>query len=84
MVLCGGGARNPVLVAMLRESMPEVRILGIDALGIPCEAKEALSFAMLAAACVDGTAGNLPQATGAEGPVVLGRLVPGNALCGNM
>ncbi|HVT81121.1 MAG TPA: anhydro-N-acetylmuramic acid kinase [Phycisphaerae bacterium] len=81
-ILCGGGADNPVLVRMLGEEFaglrsefvkqapPEIR--RIDAFGIPNKAKEAASFAILGAATLDGVAGNLPSVTGARRPVVLG------------
>ena len=48
----------------------------IESLGIPSQAKEAMSFALLAAACVDRVPANLPQVTGAARPAVLGRIVP--------
>jgi len=74
-ILCGGGALNPTLMAMLSACLPGVRIKTIQAMGIPAQAKEALSFAMLAAACVDGQPANLPQATGAARYAVLGQMV---------
>ena len=43
----------------------------MDELGIPCEAKEAVSFAVLAQACRDRVPSNLPQVTGASRPVCL-------------
>lgn len=74
-ILCGGGARNATLMAMLAARLPGVTIRPVDACGIPAQAKEAVSFAMLAAACLDGVPSNLPQATGATRPVVLGRVI---------
>jgi len=71
-ILTGGGARNHTLIRMLAEALPEARIRTIDELSIPAAAKEAVSFAMLAAACVDRVPGNLPQVTGAKHPVILG------------
>ena len=75
LILCGGGARNATLAQLLVRELPEFQVRTIDALGIPAEAKEALSFAMLAAACIDGVPGNLPQVTEASRPAVLGRIV---------
>jgi anhydro-N-acetylmuramic acid kinase len=44
----------------------------IDDFGIPNKAKEAASFALLAAATLDHVPGNLPAVTGAARPAVLG------------
>jgi len=73
-ILCGGGAANITLRAVLANELPEIPIRSIDEYGIPVQAKESLSFAMLAAACVDGVPANLPQVTGAERPAILGKL----------
>ena len=39
-------------------------------------AKEAVAFALLAYLHVNGEAGNVPRATGANGPRILGKLTP--------
>jgi anhydro-N-acetylmuramic acid kinase len=75
LILCGGGARNATLADLLASELPAFRVRTIDELGIPAEAKEGLSFAMLAAACVDRVPGNLAQVTDAARPAVLGRIV---------
>ncbi|HVS72407.1 MAG TPA: anhydro-N-acetylmuramic acid kinase [Phycisphaerae bacterium] len=81
-ILCGGGADNPTLVRMLGEEFsalgsaqvgtPPPKIRRIDEFGIPNKAKEAASFAILAAATLDGRPANLPSVTGASRPVILG------------
>jgi anhydro-N-acetylmuramic acid kinase len=73
-ILCGGGADNPVLVGMLQEELRGVRLRRIDALGIPNKAKEAASFAVLGAATLDGVPGNVMAVTGAARPVILGEI----------
>jgi len=78
-ILCGGGARNPTLVRMLREERPEWTFRPIEDFGIPAEGKEGVSFAMLAAAHLDGVPANLPRVTGASEPCVLGSLTPGRS-----
>jgi anhydro-N-acetylmuramic acid kinase len=75
-ILCGGGARNRTLVEMLHRELPEVRMLLSDDFGISADAKEAVSFAFLAWATIKGLANNVPTATGAEEPVVLGKIIP--------
>lgn len=57
---------------MIAAELPGCRLSVIDDHGIACEAKEAVSFAMLATARVDGLAGVLPQVTGADYPAALG------------
>ena len=73
-ILCGGGAENPVLVRMIGEELGPLRLRRIDEYGIPNKAKEAASFALLGAATLDGLAGNLPSVTGARRAVVLGEV----------
>ncbi len=75
-ILCGGGCRNKTLVNMLQEKLPEVRILTTDDYGINPDAKEALSFAILAYATIKGRPNNVPGATGAEKGLILGKIVP--------
>jgi len=78
-ILCGGGADNPVLVRMLTEEFAAVGspiVKRIDDFGIPNKAKEAASFALLAVATLDGVAGNVPSVTGAVRPTILGVIAP--------
>ena len=77
MILCGGGSHNATLVRMLQAKLAGVRIRSTDEFGISVDAKEAVSFAILAAATIQGIANNVPSATGADEPVVLGKIVPG-------
>jgi len=77
MILCGGGAHNATLVRMLQQRLEGVRIRSTDEFGISVDAKEAVSFAILAYATIQGVANNIPGATGASEPVVLGKIVPG-------
>jgi anhydro-N-acetylmuramic acid kinase len=78
MVITGGGALNDELVARIRRALPEVTVTADQAaLGIDPAAKEALAFATLAWAHVSGITGNVPEATGASGPRVLGSYTPG-------
>jgi anhydro-N-acetylmuramic acid kinase len=77
MILCGGGTRNATLVRMLQQRLAGVRIRTTDEFGIDVDAKEAVSFAILAYATIQGVPNNVPRATGASEPVVLGKIVPG-------
>jgi anhydro-N-acetylmuramic acid kinase len=79
LIVAGGGARNPLLMAQLGASLPEIEIVPASEFGIPAEAKEAFAFAVLAYEAYHGRANTLPSATGARHPVVMGKLVQGRA-----
>ncbi len=76
LILCGGGFHNRTLVEMLQAELPDVKMLSTDDFGISVDAKEAVSFAILAWATIKGMTNNVPTATGAEQPVILGKIVP--------
>jgi anhydro-N-acetylmuramic acid kinase len=76
MIVSGGGAKNPTLMAMLRDV---VTPLGIelhfsDEFGLPAEAKEAVAFALLAHETWHRRPSNVPSATGAKRTAVLGKI----------
>jgi N-acetylmuramic acid 6-phosphate etherase len=75
-IVSGGGAHNPVLMAMLRDGLAPAQVLRSDDLGLSSEAKEAIAFAVLAYETWFGRPGNLATATGARHPVVLGSITP--------
>ena len=77
-VLGGGGARNTFLVERLRQSLPALSFIPAGQLGVGEKAKEAFAFAVLAYQTWHGQPANLPSATGARHPVVLGTIVPGS------
>ncbi len=76
-ILCGGGARNRLLVQRLKADLQPSKVVVMDELGINADAKEAVSFALLARETVRGVPNNVPSATGAERAVVLGKIIPG-------
>jgi anhydro-N-acetylmuramic acid kinase len=76
-VLTGGGARNPTLVARIRALLDPLPVADSGTLGLGMDVKEALAFAVLAWAHVRRIPANVPEATGAKGPRVLGSLTPG-------
>ncbi|MBF0109779.1 MAG: anhydro-N-acetylmuramic acid kinase [Magnetococcales bacterium] len=78
MVLCGGGADNPVIVAALKERMAPAEVVSSSSLGVDTAFLEAEAFAWFAVRTLIGHASNLPEATGADGPAILGSIhVPG-------
>jgi anhydro-N-acetylmuramic acid kinase len=74
LIVAGGGARNPLIMAQLAASVPGIEIIPSSRFGVPTDAKEAFAFAVLAYEAFHGRANNLPSATGARHPVVLGKL----------
>lgn len=78
-VLSGGGARNGALVAAIARAVAPRRVLRFDDLFFDGEAKEAVAFALLGHLYLRGRPGNVPEATGARGPRVLGSYTPGGS-----
>jgi anhydro-N-acetylmuramic acid kinase len=76
MILSGGGAKNQTLVAMLADALApmSIRLRISDDLGLPSEAKEAVAFAVLAFETWNRKPSNVPSATGARRPAVLGKI----------
>lgn len=74
--VCGGGARNPTLMGALRRAVGNRPVDTTEALGVPADQVEALAFAWLAQCHLEGVAGNVPAATGARGPRILGAHYP--------
>ncbi|KAA3597317.1 MAG: anhydro-N-acetylmuramic acid kinase [Candidatus Scalindua sp. AMX11] len=77
-VLGGGGVHNRTLMKFLGDYLPCMRIRQTDDFGIPADAKEAMSFALLANETVYGTPANIPSSTGAKEKVVLGKIILGS------
>lgn len=75
-VVCGGGALNPMLTGALQRHLGCTPLIPSDAAGMPAMQVEAAAFAWLAAQCWRGLPGNVPAATGARGPRVLGAIYP--------
>jgi anhydro-N-acetylmuramic acid kinase len=73
-IISGGGARNPLVVAQLCAALPGIEIVPSEALGVPGDAKEAFAFALLANETAHGRPANLPSATGARAPAILGKI----------
>jgi anhydro-N-acetylmuramic acid kinase len=76
-VVTGGGARNPTLVARISALLDPLPVRDGSVLGVDPDAKEAVAFALLAWAHLRGIPANVPEATGAAGPRVLGSFTPG-------
>jgi len=75
-VVSGGGAKNRTLIAMLRAEVEPLRLTlrSSDEFGVPSDAKEAVAFALLAYETWHQRPSNIPAATGARRPVILGKI----------
>ena len=73
----GGGVKNVTLMMAIRRRLEGVRVDRLDELGVSSATKEALAFGFLAHLTLCGEPGNVPRATGARHPVVLGSITPG-------
>jgi anhydro-N-acetylmuramic acid kinase len=74
LIVSGGGARNPLILSQLAALLPNLEIVPSSHFGIPEDAKEAFAFALLAYETFHQRASNLPSATGARGPAILGKI----------
>ena len=59
------------------QALVKARVATSAEFGIDVDAKEAILFAVLAYETHQRRAGNLPSATGARKPVILGKISPG-------
>lgn len=77
LIASGGGIFNKAIMGWITSLMfPKPRVLTTTDLGIPSEAKEAIAFALIGAATLDGLPANVPSCTGAARAVVLGSITP--------
>lgn len=77
LAVCGGGAKNTLLMARLSELLYPTQVITTAALGIDPDWVEAAAFAWLASRTVDGLPGNEPSVTGAAGYRILGAVFTG-------
>ena len=75
-IVSGGGVHNLTLMGHLRHLFPREKVLSLAETGLDPDAKEALIFAVLANETVHGVPNNVPGATGARWPTVLGKVTP--------
>jgi anhydro-N-acetylmuramic acid kinase len=75
LIVSGGGVHNPQIMDRLKRQVPDAKVMASADLGVDSDAKEAIAFAVLAYETWHGRPANLPSATGARGPAILGKLV---------
>jgi anhydro-N-acetylmuramic acid kinase len=74
LIVSGGGAYNPLLLAQLSAALSNIEIFPSSRVGIPQDAKEAFAFALLAYETLHRRPSNLPSATGAKSSAILGKI----------
>ncbi|WP_373099439.1 MULTISPECIES: anhydro-N-acetylmuramic acid kinase [Pasteurellaceae] len=72
LLVCGGGAKNPLLMARFKQALPDWTVATTTEYGLDVDYVEAAAFAWLAYRYRNGLAGNLPSVTGAQSAVGLG------------
>lgn len=73
----GGGTRNPLMMRLLIQYLPDVKISLIDDFGVPEAAKEAALFALIGFLSVHNLASTIASCTGAKASRILGAVIPG-------
>lgn len=73
-IVSGGGAANPTLMGFLREKLSGVPVVTAEEIGIAAQAREAMSFAVLADLTLRGEPTTLPNVTGASRGAVSGSI----------
>jgi anhydro-N-acetylmuramic acid kinase len=73
-IVSGGGAKNPLILGQIAAALPGLEILPSSRLGVPEDAKEAFAFALLAYETLHHRPSNIPRATGARHPAILGKI----------
>ncbi len=75
-IVSGGGAHNSTLLAMLANELRPMHLVirASDEFGLPSPAKEAAAFALMAYETWNRRPSNIPSATGAARPAILGKI----------
>jgi anhydro-N-acetylmuramic acid kinase len=74
LIVSGGGAQNPLILGQIAAALPSLEIVPSSKLGVPEGAKEAYAFALLAYETLHQRPSNIPSATGARSPAILGKI----------
>src|SRR5262249_24812819 len=74
LIVSGGGAQNPLLMSQLAALLRKVETIPSSVLDVPTDAKQALAFAIPAYEPFPQPPSNIPPATGARCPAILGKI----------
>jgi len=79
LLVSGGGAENPAVLAALEAALPRVAVERVEQAGVPAAAVEAMAFSLMGRNALLGIPNHLPRCTGASRAAVLGEIVPGRS-----
>lgn len=74
LIISGGGSYNKTLLKMIQEELPLVNVITQEDIGYSSEAKEAIAMVILGNQTLHREPSNVPNATGAKRPVILGKV----------
>lgn len=74
LIVGGGGSMNPILMRHIAKCLPGMEVMRNEDLGLDSNAKEAVAFAILANETLHMHCSNVPAATGAGHPAILGKI----------
>lgn len=74
LIVSGGGAENPLVMKILKSYFKGINVRKMNDFGITAENKEAVLFALLANECISGNPANMPEVTGSNNEVILGKI----------
>jgi anhydro-N-acetylmuramic acid kinase len=74
LIVSGGGAQNPLIQAQLSAALAPIQLLPSTEFNVPTDAKESFAFALLAYETFHHRPSNIPSATGAHSPTILGKI----------
>ncbi|WP_153463154.1 anhydro-N-acetylmuramic acid kinase [Sediminibacillus terrae] len=73
-VIGGGGSYNPFLMEQLHRYLPNQTVYKHEDFQLSSDLKEAIAFAILGYHCLIGQSNQIPSATGADNPVIMGKI----------
>ncbi len=76
LIVSGGAVDNRTLMTLIKDALPDAHLRTSDQYGIPHAAHKAIAFAVLGNEALAGNPANVPNATGARHPVILGKITP--------
>ncbi|KFY94711.1 hypothetical protein V500_03105 [Pseudogymnoascus sp. VKM F-4518 (FW-2643)] len=78
--LGGGGSYNPNIINYLRQELPRTKIQFLDAIGVPCGSREAMSFSFKGLECIVGRSLIVPKHVESDKAGIIGHIQPGAGL----
>ncbi|MGQ0287245.1 anhydro-N-acetylmuramic acid kinase [Pasteurellaceae bacterium 22721_9_1] len=76
LLVCGGGAKNPLIMQSLKDHLPQWQVQTTNDYGVDLDYVEAAAFAWLAYQRMNNLPSNMPSVTGAKSAVCLGVVFP--------